>query len=154
MTPQLSPGANARGAAINIIDPEALWYVAWRIDGDLCGRTLAPMKTEQAADVAEKASAVYGKDRVWLERADIVVDELPDSCPSCGGKEIVMITPANPGPHGWGGRCKNCGQRWSLNTKIDPGVVEGPAEEIGTGLYRMANGEEVGNEPEGEEHDY
>jgi hypothetical protein len=33
-------------------------------------------------------------------------------CPSCGSDKIVRITPATPGPFGWGGRCKACGEHW------------------------------------------
>jgi hypothetical protein len=33
----------------------------------------------------------------------------------------------------------------------EPLPVEGPAEEIGTGLYRLADGQEVGHEPESPE---
>jgi len=36
-------------------------------------------------------------------------------CPWCGSTLIINVTPAIPGPTGWGGRCKSCGERWSWN---------------------------------------
>lgn len=35
-------------------------------------------------------------------------------CPACGSAQIVNITPATPGPTGWGGRCKDCGHKWCM----------------------------------------
>ncbi len=35
-------------------------------------------------------------------------------CPACGSAAIVQITPAVPGPDGFGGRCKDCGHEWEM----------------------------------------
>jgi hypothetical protein len=35
-------------------------------------------------------------------------------CPACGSSEIVSVSPAIPGPDGWGGRCKQCGFNWAM----------------------------------------
>lgn len=35
-------------------------------------------------------------------------------CQKCGGDQLVRITPATPGPSGWGWRCKACGHRWEI----------------------------------------
>jgi hypothetical protein len=46
--------------------------------------------------------------------ADICEECAAGRCPKCGGAEVVNITPAIPGPDGWGGRCKACGHRWEM----------------------------------------
>ena len=60
----------ARRSNVVVLDPEREWWVCWRIDGDLCGRSLVPSKTAAAVEVMEKCAAVYGRDNVWLESAE------------------------------------------------------------------------------------
>jgi hypothetical protein len=47
---------------------------------------------------------------------DICQECAADLCPFCASDQIVRVTPAMPGPEGWGGRCKACGERWSMPT--------------------------------------
>jgi hypothetical protein len=53
-------------------------------------------------------------------------------CPSCGSAKVVRITPANPGPDGWGGRCKACGHRWTMPEmsipNLGPEPTDGPSQ--------------------------
>ncbi len=46
--------------------------------------------------------------------SDICEECWGDLCPHCGSDKVVMITPATPGPIGWGGRCKACGKTWDM----------------------------------------
>jgi hypothetical protein len=46
--------------------------------------------------------------------SDICEECFAGLCPHCGSNQIVRVTPATPGPTGWGGTCKGCGQRWDL----------------------------------------
>jgi hypothetical protein len=45
---------------------------------------------------------------------DICEECSAGSCPTCGSYMIVRVTPAVPGPDGWGGRCKTCGHSWTM----------------------------------------
>lgn len=45
-----------------------------------------------------------------------------DRCPGCGSDLIVHVTPATPGPTGWGGRCKACGHRWYWHVEPLPPI--------------------------------
>lgn len=51
---------------------------------------------------------------------DICEECASDLCPHCGSQDVVMITPADPGPTGWGGRCNACGKRWDIPTSETP----------------------------------
>lgn len=53
---------------MTMIDPNSLWFVCWRIDGDLCGRSLIPMKPFACVDVMDKVGALYGEKNVWMEQ--------------------------------------------------------------------------------------
>lgn len=44
-------------------------------------------------------------------------------CPGCGSTYTVTITPAVPGPYGWGGRCRDCGHTWTMP------VIRSPQED-------------------------
>jgi hypothetical protein len=43
----------------------------------------------------------------------------PGRCPACRSDRTILITPIRPGPVGWGGRCKACGYRWSLDAPAE-----------------------------------
>jgi hypothetical protein len=43
---------------------------------------------------------------------DICEECAGNLCPACGSDAVVNLTPAAPGPSGWGGRCKACGHQW------------------------------------------
>lgn len=50
---------------------------------------------------------------------DICEECEANRCPKCGGDKVVKITPATPGPDGWGGRCKECCHRWEMPEPIN-----------------------------------
>lgn len=53
----------------------------------------------------------------WKDGQADVCEECADGrCPHCGSTEVVRLTPRLPGPIGWGGRCKACERKWSLQT--------------------------------------
>lgn len=47
---------------------------------------------------------------------DICKECAAGCCPYCGSDQLVHITPATPGPIGWGCRCKACETRWDIPT--------------------------------------
>jgi hypothetical protein len=47
---------------------------------------------------------------------DICEECAAGHCPGCGSDQIVNVTPATPGPDGFGGRCKACGYQWAMPT--------------------------------------
>lgn len=63
-------------------------------------------------------------DRSIPPGAILIPPELDDdACPRCGSDRIVRITPATPGPDGWGARCRCCGEAWNLDV---PPMTDGP----------------------------
>lgn len=71
---------STRPNGIVLLDPNQLWWVHWRIRGPLCGRTLYPVKTDQAVNIMEKTAAVFGKKNVWMEK-----DNEPAASPAAPG---------------------------------------------------------------------
>ena len=47
---------------------------------------------------------------------DICEECAENLCPFCASDQVVKVTPATPGPYGWGGRCKACGKSWGMPT--------------------------------------
>lgn len=43
------------------------YFICWRIEGELCGRSLNSMAPSVIADLLDKTVAVWGKANVWLE---------------------------------------------------------------------------------------
>jgi hypothetical protein len=58
----------------------------------------------------------HGNDKSPDDGFDICEECRIGLCPQCGENEIVRVTPATPGPDGWGGRCKACGFEWTIPT--------------------------------------
>ena len=68
-----------------------------------------PVRNERGCKLAGHIHAPH-----WdQEGSDDICEECAsDLCPYCGSPEVVRVTPASPGPVGWGGRCKACNKEW------------------------------------------
>lgn len=69
--------------------------------------TVAPVNTvtlkERSQNHSHVAAADRGQGYTDAER-----------CPNCDSINVVQVTPARPGPDGWGWRCRRCGHTWPL----------------------------------------
>lgn len=92
---------------------------------DWCGRFSANRggeytKPGTVGGAAYIHQAFHGDD----DNGTDICEECRDGvCPKCRSEKVVKITPAIPGPDGWGGRCKVCGFGWEMPVSDGADVV-------------------------------
>ena len=88
-----------------------------KIANNVHGEYLRPVRNQHGDQLAGYIQMrTSGGEDVGL---DICCECAAGGCPCCASDQIIQVSPATPGPTGWGGRCKACGQRWGIPAPED-----------------------------------